>query len=223
MCSEVNMKRIVIALCALTVAAAFVAGGCGSGSKSSKKAAAPTTTKPADVTDMDGFTCPPKKAKYGRCPGNAYYGKKPAQVRALKRAKARAEARARAAAVARARAKAAAHAEAVREANAWHAGYEPVPTDSYDSNPGAYVKFLDPNSFSCDEFAEYGCWKVEVAVRDGCPSYVGVEANEYKGGAIVNDLLDNNGTGVPPKTPVVFELDASQDGTTVNDVKVQCD
>jgi hypothetical protein len=60
-------------------------------------------------------------------------------------------------------------------------------------------------------------------VRDGCQSYVGVEANEYLGNAVVNDLLDNNGTGVPPKTPVVFELDASQDDTTLNDLKVQCE
>jgi|GEM_PF-4094969 len=172
---------------------------------------------------MDGYTCAPKQTKYARCPGNPYYGKTLAQARSAKKAKARAEARAAAAARAKARAEAAAHAAYVRARNAWHAGYDPVPTDSYGGDPGAYVKWLDPSNFSCDEFAEYGCWKVEVVVRDGCPSYVGVEANEYQGTAVVNDLLDNNGTGVPPRTPVVFELDASKDGTTVDDLKVECD
>jgi hypothetical protein len=214
MCSEVNMKRIVIAPCALAVAAAFVAGGCGSGSKSSKKAA-PTTTKVADVTDMDGFTCPPKKAKYGRCPGNAYYGKTMAQARAAKRAKARAEARAAAAARAKAKAEAEARAAAIAAANAWHKGY-------FEQDNNVYWRWV--HGRSCQDFAENGCWHVEVITRYGCQSYVAVEANEYQDSSIIGDLLDNNANGVPPKTPVMFELDADTSGDlTANDVNITCE
>jgi hypothetical protein len=89
--------------------------------------------------------------------------------------------------------------------------------------PAATADQRGSESFTCEEYvAEYGCWKVQVITRNGCPSYVAVEANEYRGTAVVNDLLDNNGTGLPPKTPVTFEFDATQDGTTVDDLKVEC-
>jgi hypothetical protein len=68
-----------------------------------------------------------------------------------------------------------------------------------------------------------GCWHVQVITRNGCPSYVAVEANEYVGDSVVNDLLDNNGTGLPPKTPIMFELDASNaNSTPASDLKLQC-
>jgi hypothetical protein len=62
----------------------------------------------------------------------------------------------------------------------------------------------------------------------GCQSYVGVEANEYQGSAIIGYLLDNNGNGIPPKTPEMFELDADLNGPSADqlnagDVKVTCD
>ena len=74
------------------------------------------------------------------------------------------------------------------------------------------------------ERTENGCWHVEVITRYGCQSYVGVEANEYQGSSIVGDLLDNNGNGIPPKTPIMFELDADAGGNlTADDVHVTCD
>jgi hypothetical protein len=214
------LKWVVLMVVGGIVALALLGAlltACGSSRSSTHRGqiAAPTTTKPADVTDMDGFTCPPKKAKYGRCPGNPYYGKKPAQVRALKKAKARAEAKARAKARAEAAARAKARAAAIAAANAWHKGY-------YSQDDNVYWRWV--HGRSCQDFAENGCWHVEVITRYGCQSYVGVEANEYQGSSIVGDLLDNNGNGIPPKTPVVFELDADAGGNlTAGDVSVTCE
>ena len=45
-----------------------------------------------------------------------------------------------------------------------------------------------------------------MVARDGC-SYLEVDSNEMKGGAIVGQLLANQ-ANVPPDTRVIFELDA---------------
>jgi hypothetical protein len=59
--------------------------------------------------------------------------------------------------------------------------------------------------------------------RYGCPSYVAVNANEYRNGAIINELLDNQGYGIPPKTPRIFELDSDAESeTTAGDITVEC-
>lgn len=99
-------------------------------------------------------------------------------------------------------------------ATAWHQGY-----NQQDEN--VYWKWVDGGD--CESFAESGCWHVEVITRDGCPSYVAVNANEYAGGTIVDSLLDNQGYGIPPMTPRVFELDADRDGVTANDVTIDCE
>jgi len=98
--------------------------------------------------------------------------------------------------------------------NAWHQGY-----NQQDYN--VYWKWLDGHG--CAEYALDGCWNVEVITRDGCPTYLGVEANEYQGNAVVGDLLGNNGTGIPPKTPAIIELDADASSDTANNVKIECD
>jgi hypothetical protein len=205
----------------LIVGATAACGGTGGGAQ---KAA---TTKPDSriVTDMDGVACQSTETKFARCPNNLYFGKTIAQARAAKLAKAQAEARAAALLAAKRKRQKAAHDLYVKAANAWHAGYDNADgCDEYGTcTTGLYARFLDPSEFSCEEYmGEYGCWKVRVITRDGCQSYVGVEANEYSGGSIINDLLDNNGTGIPPRTAITFELDASQPGTTVDDLKVQC-
>lgn len=43
-----------------------------------------------------------------------------------------------------------------------------------------------------------------------------------RGGSIVGSLLGNNGTGIPPKVPVIIELDADASGVTADDVKIDC-
>jgi hypothetical protein len=189
-----------------------VAGG--SSKSATKSTPSQATTAAVEVTDMDGYQCDSAKAKYARCPSNPYYGKTIAQVSAAKKAKARAEARALAAAKAKARREAAAHAAYVRAANAWHQGY-------YQQDSNIYWKWR--NDLDCSDYATDGCWRVEVITRNGCPSYLGVTANEYRGGSVVGDLLDNNGNGVPPKTSALFELDADPNADTANDVTIQCE
>jgi hypothetical protein len=205
----------------------FLATSCGGVSTSAESTPArPAKPQPHDVTDVDGFTCKSNWTRYGLCPANPFFGKNVIEARvarvAREKAKARAEAKRRAAEARRQAARTAAHEAYVQSQNAWHQGYYAMPVDTYgESDPGGYAKFVE--GIPCEEYAgEYGCWHVEVIVRDGCQSYVGVQANEYLGGAVVNDLLANNGTGIPPKTPVRFELDASQPDVTLNDLKVQC-
>lgn len=110
-------------------------------------------------------------------------------------------------------ARAKAQAAAIAAANAWHQGY-------FQQNENVYWKWV--NGESCKDYAQNGCWHVEVITRNGCPSYVAVNANEYAGGAIINSLLDNQGYGIPPKTPRVFELDADQSGVTAGNVSIDC-
>jgi hypothetical protein len=78
------------------------------------------------------------------------------------------------------------------------------------------------HGLSCQDYVQIGCWHVAVVTRDGCPSYVAVNANEYQGNAIIGQLLDNQGYGIPPKTVRIFELDADASGVTVNDLSVDC-
>jgi hypothetical protein len=219
------MKRIVIALSGLAVAAALVASGCGS-----KRAAAPRqcssykgTTRPPSCIPGTGVACShyDPSARPDECftpaqrRARVLEAKRRARI-AKAQARAAAKARARAAAAARARAKA--RAAAVAAANIWHQGY-------YSQDDNVYWRWV--NDRSCSDYSN-GCWHVEVITRYGCQSYVGVEANEYQGSAIIGDLLDNNGNGIPPKTPEMFELDADPSGPSADqlragDVKVTCD
>jgi multidrug efflux pump subunit AcrA (membrane-fusion protein) len=130
---------------------------------------------------------------------------------AAKQARLDAKARAKRAALAAARARR--RAAEVAAANAWHAGY-------LQQDGNVYWKWI--NGGSCQDYAQYGCWHIQVITAYGCSSYVGVNANEYAGGAIINGLLANQGSGIPPRTPRLFELDADQTGVTANDVKVDC-
>jgi hypothetical protein len=142
--------------------------------------------------------------------------KTPAQKRAEARAKVRAAKIARAKARAAARrvaAIAAAHAAAVAAANRWHQGYS-----QQDGN--VFWQWRD--GLNCQDFAQSGCWHVAVVTRNGCPSYVAVNANEYQGKAIVGQLLDNQGYGIPPKTVRIFELDADTSGVSAGDVSIDC-
>jgi hypothetical protein len=199
------------------LAVVLLASGCGAATHEARKAAAPPR-----ATDARGFRCLRSRLDFSRrCPANPNFGKTRAQLHSEAVAKARAARRARLAA---ARAAAAKRARLAREAaarrariaaeNAWHQGYT-----QQDEN--IYWRWEDSGR-SCQDFAQSGCWHVAVITRDGCPSYVAVSANEYSGGAIINSLLDNQGYGIPPQTPRVFELDADQDGVTANDVTVEC-
>jgi hypothetical protein len=178
-------------------------------------------TPPVIATDAKGYHCIKAKLDFARrCPANPNFGKTKAQLRAeaVKKAKAAKQARlaaARAAAARRARLarEAAARRAQIAAENAWHKGY-------YEQDTNVYWRWIEGRD--CSDYVDY-CWHVEVITRDGCPSYVAVEANEYEGTAVVGDLLDNNGNGLPPKTPAVFELmSQGSGGTKAGDVNITC-
>jgi hypothetical protein len=201
--------------------------GCGGSGGTSEAAPAPTATvhkpEPRKCRSYKGFQKPQTCIASTGVACNTYFkarrptdclsraelrAKKAAQLAAAKaRAARRAKARARAAATARERA------AEYAAANAWHAGY-----NQQDDN--VYWKWV--NGRSCEEFAQYGCWHVEVITAYGCSSYVAVHANEYSGSAIINELLDNQGSGIPPKTPRLFELDADEGANKAGDVQIDC-
>jgi hypothetical protein len=219
---KVWIGAIALAILALVVGIAVSSHkGNTSGAGSNDSAAAATSNptsaahkscssykgaKPRGCLSKTGFAC----ASYGSAKPNDCFSA--AQLRsraAAKLARARAAARARAQAVAAAKAQAAADAAA----NAWHRGY-----NQQDEN--VYWKWVKGNS--CAAYTSNGCWHVEVITRDGCASYVAVNANEYANGQIINSLLDNQGYGIPAQTPRLFELDADQNGVTAADVKIDC-
>ena len=225
------MRRTLVTpsiLCSGLLAVSVLVAGCGGTTK--------TVTKTVTISswrDAQGFTCLEAKRDFARrCPANPDFGKTKVQVHAEAVAKAKAARRAkiaaqraaaarraaakRAAAARAAAAKRAAAAEAARIAaeNAWHKGY-------FRQDDNVYWKWL--NGASCQDFAQDGCWHIEVITRDGCPTYVAVNANEYSaGGTIVDSLLDNQGYGIPAKTPRIFELDADPNGSKAGDVTVDC-
>jgi hypothetical protein len=210
-------------LVVVLLGSAAIVAGCGNTQAASDTGSNTTSSKQVVlVTDADGYSCDSDETRYGLCPKNPLFGKTTGQAHAVRVARAKAKARALARAKARARARARARAAYLARLNAWHRGYYLVDASDGLGDPidGFYARWVRG---SCQDFAEYGCWHVQVISATGCSSYVAVEANEYLGNSVVNDLLDNNGTGLPPKTSETFELEASQDGTTANDLKAECD
>jgi hypothetical protein len=165
-----------------------------------------TGTKPRSCISKTGIAC----SGYGSAKPNDCYSAAQLRARvAARKAQLLAAARERKRAAAAAKARAA----VIAAANAWHKGYT-----QQDAN--VYWKWVTGQS--CQDYATNGCWHVAVITRDGCPSYVAVNANEYQNRAIVNSLLDNQGYGIPPQTERVFELDADANGVTANDVQIDC-
>ena len=189
--------------------------GCGSGSHKSAAAAHPAqpcsafkAAKPKNCISSTGMSC--ERFVGTTKPADCY---SPAQLRAVRRAERIAAAQQKAAEKRAAKA-AAAHAAYVAAANVWHKGY-------FQQNANVFWKWRDGGS--CQDYVTNGCWHVAVITRYGCSSYVAVNANEYRGNTIVNQLLDNQGYGIPQKTVRVFELDADAGGVTASDVSVDCE
>ena len=224
--------RLPTSICLLTAGCATllcVATGCGA-SAHTDTTVEPATNRPPralcssykrakwqDCISKTGFACSgyPRSARPRDCFSSAQLRllAVAAQARARAAARAAAAAKARARAAARAAAAAKARAAAAASGNAWHQGYT-----SQDAN----VYWKRNNGGSCQVFATNGCWHVEVITRNGCPSSVAVQADEYSGGKIINSLLDSQDSGLPPKTPRVFELDADQAGDQANHVSIEC-
>src|SRR5581483_489421 len=206
---------VVGVLVVIAIIAAVVGGNAGHGTTQTSTLPTTTPTPVKVVTHKcsryHGATKPQSCISKTGLACNDYAGQKPndcftaTQLRAREKAQkahelAAARARKRAAERAAAAAKAAAAAEAA--ANAWHQGYLGPTGDNLD------VYFKWRNDLSCADYATQGCVRLEVITENGC-SYLEADSNELQsqGGPIVGDSLDNQ-TNVPPKTPVLMELDA---------------
>lgn len=213
----------------LLVAVVATISGCGSTSASStvtvtvQSTVAATTTVPPPPQSCSTFAASRKPARCLTVVERREIAAKKAaatkrkriaaKVRAARAAKAR---RARAAARKEAARKAAvAEAAAEVEANAWHQGYEGPLGENLD----VYGRF--ENQPTCEEFAESGCWKFDVITENGC-QYLEVAINEMKDGAIVGNVIANQ-INVPPKTPVILELDADTVGVEASAPTLTCD
>ena len=221
----------------IVVGIALSAGSGSGGNDGSTLAATDTATIPTTTTTAPARSCSSYSgkrpagciSKTGKACSSYPAGTKPNDCFTAAELKARVNARkARLAAAAAARKKAAAEAAAEKKreaaaakaraaaiaaANAWHKGY-------VQQDENVYWKWVSGQN--CRDFAQNGCWHVEVITRDGCSSYVAVNANEYQGGTIVSQLLDNQGYGIPSKTPRLFELDADADNVTAGNVQIDC-
>ena len=95
----------------------------------------------------------------------------------------------------------------------WHDGYTPQ-----DDN----VYWEWRNDLGCKDYASNGCWHIAVITRDGCPNYVAANEDEYRGAAVINQLLDNQSYGIPPQTVRIFESDRSAAETDIDHVTIDC-
>ncbi len=227
-----TVAAALFALIAVGVIAA-IAGGGGSGSTApttlSQQTTVPTQTTVAArpcLTYKDAKKPQTCIAKSGSACSTYAYSAKPtdcftaAQLRdrvaarkahrlAVAKAKQRAAAQARAQAAAAARARAA----AIAAANAWHKGY-------LQQSDNIYWKWV--NGGSCQSFAQNGCWHVAVITRDGCPSYVAVNAKRIPRQHDRQLATRQPGLRDSAKTERVFELDADTGGVTANNVQIDC-
>lgn len=70
-----------------------------------------------------------------------------------------------------------------------------------------YYKFL--KSYSCAQYAENGCWKLEVITRKGCPTAVSVQLDEESHGTQIGTAYGTSGA-LDPREHAVIEIDADQ-------------
>jgi len=91
----------------------------------------------------------------------------------------------------------------------WHRGLQP---SGYSTRrrrlPKFYYQWLHPG-YSCALSATYGCWKVAVSTRDGCPHGVMVVVEETQNGASVGATFGIS-RPLAPRARGVVELDKDQ-------------
>lgn len=97
--------------------------------------------------------------------------------------------------------------------SSWHSGYRGP------NSHGVYGRWR--SDLRCRPYATYGCVHFEAITARGC-RYMQITVAERRGGAIVGTMIDNE-VNVPPKTRVIFELDADQSGVQSGEpVVVSC-
>jgi hypothetical protein len=148
-----GLKIVVSAFLFIALIGALIGQLDNDDAKSAAKSSAKSTTAKV-VFDSAGYNCKSDQTKYGRCPGNPYFGFTGKEARAAS--------------------KQAAENEARRQAlqNAWKKGYT-------EFSDGIAYKW---DSSVCD--ASYsGCWGMRVVTRDGCDSlYVELQIQNPAGG-----------------------------------------
>jgi hypothetical protein len=97
---------------------------------------------------------------------------------------------------------------AARREELWHRGLHAWPAAARHGVPDIYYEWLRSN-FSCAAYASYGCWKVKVVTRRGCPHGFDVLVDETQGGANVG-LVSAFVAGLRPEEPKFVEVDADR-------------
>jgi hypothetical protein len=98
----------------------------------------------------------------------------------------------------------------VRPAGAapWNRGLQPLGHSTGRHLPGFYYAWVTSH-VSCARYATYGCWKLDVVTRHGCPNGLVVVAQEMNGGTV-----EGTTWGIGPRARsrarVVVELDADR-------------
>ncbi len=94
----------------------------------------------------------------------------------------------------------------------WNSGLQPLGRSTGRHLPGFYYAWLTSH-VSCAEYATYGCWKLDVVTRHGCPNGVVVVAKEVNGGTV-----EGTTWGIGPRAAararVAVELDADRKNVT---------
>jgi len=111
---------------------------------------------------------------------------------------------------------------AVRPAGAaaWNRGLQPWGHSSGRHLPGFYYAWVTGH-VSCAEYASYGCWKLDVVTRHGCPRGVMVVAREMNAGADEGPIWGFSHRAAA-RSRVVVELDADRNGVSPRLDSVLC-
>jgi hypothetical protein len=97
-------------------------------------------------------------------------------------------------------------------AEPWHRGLQPWGNPAGRPLPDFYYQWLRSRS-SCAQVAVYGCWKLKVVTRHGCPHGLSMLIDETKGDADVGATWGFSRRLAAEKSTVV-EVDADQNGVS---------
>jgi hypothetical protein len=111
---------------------------------------------------------------------------------------------------------------AVRLAGAavWNRGLQPWGHSAARHLPNFYYAWVSGH-VSCAAYATYGCWKVDVVTRHGCPRGVMVVAREMNGSADDGPIWGFSHR-VAARSHVVVELDADRNRVSLRLGSVLC-
>lgn len=94
-------------------------------------------------------------------------------------------------------------------AEPWNRGLRPWKPAHPRSLPSFYYQWIRHTNSSCARYASYGCWKLKVVTRHGCPHGVMVFVEETRGGADAGASWGFS-RKLAAKAATVVEVDADQ-------------